>query len=389
MAEPPLVHHDIKNHRAGIVLLAMIAAALPPVQAGAAERISLQLGGYSKWWLVGQWSDGAYESAVGSAYSNTDVKGDNEVHFLGSTTLDNGLTIGIKTELEGGGHTTQTTDTIDKAFVWVQGGFGKLELGSDYNAASLLHVSAPEAAGLWNGPPLGLMSDMAVPRPSAVSTMYSGNQTELDHDDNAEKILYFSPSFHGFTLGLSYTPCALSEDDRAPPRRSQTYAAGLAYGGSVGAVAVGLSAGYLGGQLNSTNATDESVQAWSLGGQLSYEGVSVGGSYGSERHGYRPGALAAGTIDQTGRSWDMGLMYETGPAKISLDYYQSRVQGLASNPGSDRITVYQLSGEYMLGTGVAIMGAAGHITYDDESTAGNPGNHNQGFSLTTGLGLWF
>ncbi|CAA7615274.1 conserved exported hypothetical protein [Magnetospirillum sp. LM-5] len=370
--------------------LAVAAGFLTPaLPADAAEKIHLKLGGYSKWWLVAAQSDNDFETATNAAYSNTDVKGDNEVHFIGSTVLDNGVKMGVKIELEGGGHTTTNTDTIDKSFAWVEGGFGKLELGSDYNAASLAHVAAPDAAGLWAGPPQGLASDTIIPRPSAVSTMYSGNQTGLDHDDNAEKILYFTPAFHGLTLAVSYTPSALSEDDSAQAIRSQVFAAGLSYGGTVGPVALALSAGWLGGHLSSASAEQNDVRAVSVGGQATFLGITIGGSYGNERHDLRPGAAKAGTIDHSGRSWDVGLQYETGPASVSAAYYNSKVEGLMSNPDSDRIDIVQMSGKYTLGPGVAVMGSVGRIVYDDETPSGDAANHNQGYAVMTGMGLWF
>lgn len=372
--------------------LAMTVAAsilTPALPAGAAEKIHLMLGGYSKWWLVAAQSDNDFEKAIDAAYSNTDVKGDNEIHFVGSTALDNGLKVGVKIELEGGGHTTSNTDTIDKAFGWIEGGFGKVEVGSDYNAASLMHVSAPDAAGLWAGPPQGLASDTVIPRPTAVSTMYSGNQTGLDHDDNSEKMLYFTPAFHGVTLAVSYTPSALSEDNSEQPIRSQVFAAGLSYGGSVGPVLLALSAGWLSGHLSSSSAEQNDVSAFSLGGQATFAGVTVGASYGDERHDLRPGAAKAGTVDHSGRSWDIGVQYEAGPATVSVAYYNSKVEGLMSNSDGDRIDIVQLSGKYMLGPGVAVMGSAGRIVYDDETPSGNAASHNQGHAVMTGLGLWF
>jgi len=359
--------------------MAVVVLPWSVVPAFAADPISIRVGGYSKWWVVGTWGQNEASSAPSPA-----VKGDNEIHFVGTTRLDNGLKVGIKTELEAGGHTDQSTDPIDKAFAWVEGGFGKLELGTDYNAASLLHVSAPEAAGLWNGPPSGLMSDTVIRRPSTVSTMYSGNQTELDQDDNAEKILYFTPRLGGLTLGLSYTPSALSEDNRGPLPRSDLYAVGVGYTRTVGGVGIAFSAGYVGGDLKPGGVSGEKVWAYSLGGTLSYAGVTVGGSWADENHRSRSGCVSGDCLDNSGQAWDVGAMYETERSKISLDYYTSRVIGLVSDKNVDRISIYQISEKYTLGEGVAVMGAVGYINYQDES-----GRSNRGYSAMTGLGLWF
>lgn len=358
--------------------LAWAALAFPAGPAHAADPIALRAGGYSKWWVVGTWG----QSGAAAVTSPT-VKGDIELHLAGSTRLENGLTVGLRAELEAGGHTDQTADPIDKAFAWVEGGFGKIELGSDYNAASLLHVCAPEAAGLWNGPPNGPMSDTVIRRPAVVSTMYSGNQTEMDQDDNAEKILYFTPSLGGLTLGLSYTPSALSEDNRAPSVRSELYAVGLGFTRRLGAIGLALSAGLVTGDLIGPSGAGERMRAYSLGAAVSYSGVTVGGSWIDEWH--RGGALfVADRQDNSGKAWDVGVMYEDALSKTSFDFYTSRVEGRVADPRHDLIHVYQVSEKYTVGDGVAVMGSVGYIEYDDESGLGN-----RGYTAMTGLGLWF
>ncbi|MEW5727392.1 MAG: porin [Pseudomonadota bacterium] len=358
--------------------LSLAAVAFGPASVEAAPA-AVSLGGYSKWWISAQWSDADFLAGAAADYNSLDVKGDNEVHATVAKPLDNGLMVGARIELEAGGHTDQATDTIDKSYVWIEGAAGKLELGSDYNAASLLHVAAPEAAGLWNGPPMGMLSGTVVPRPAAVRTMYSGNQTGLDHDDNAEKILYFTPSFGGLTLGLSHTPDALSEDDRSPAQARASTAAGLVYQGTVAGHAVTASAGALVAELD----TRTNVTAFSVGGQAVLGMITLGGSLGDDRHEH-DGPVA---VDDGGRSWDVGVMLEHGPWKTSVNHYRSRVRGSVDNPDDDRITVTQVSAKVTIGAGVALMGAAGHITYEDEG--GRPADNNRGYAVTTGMGLWF
>jgi len=365
--------------RMGWIATALIIASAP---CRAAEPVSLHLGGYSKWWVVGVW-----QTSNKLDTGNADIKGDNEIHFLGQTRLDNGLVVGIHTELEAGGATDQQSDTIDKAYVWVEGGWGKVQLGSDYNAASLLHVAAPEATGLWNGPSNGVLSDTVVPRPAAVTTMFSGNQTELDHDDNAEKVLYFTPSLAGVTLGVSYTPSSQSEDNRGVTRSAQFLAAGLLVERRLGDVGVTASLGYGRGVLDADSAaTHDKVQALSAGLQLSTGQFTLGGSVGAEHHSY-PGRVAtASSTDHSGHSFDLGAMITDGPLSVSLDHYRSAVRGSAVLPGDDRVTVSQLSAKRMLGPGVALMAALAHIAYDDEASSADS---RAGYTIMSGLGLWF
>ena len=160
---------------------ALVAAGLMSAgPAEAADKIKLNLGGFSKWWVVGAWQNNDFEAQNGAAYassSNTgqrqqvDVKGDNEIWFTGETTLDNGLKVGVKVELEAGGHSDITTDVIDQSYAWVEGGFGKLQIGTLPSVAAALHVQAPDAAGNWgNG---GLMTgNFAIIRPTGAPKIY-------------------------------------------------------------------------------------------------------------------------------------------------------------------------------------------------------------------------
>ncbi|MCR6629446.1 MAG: porin [Magnetospirillum sp.] len=106
-----------------IASTALVAASLVSTgAASASEKIKLNLGGYSKWWVVGTWQDDKFQNGDGSAtaagqkdYNNVDIKGDNEVFFGGETTLDNGLKVGINVELEAGGNTNPTGSKTDSA----------------------------------------------------------------------------------------------------------------------------------------------------------------------------------------------------------------------------------------------------------------------------------
>ncbi|MEW5728208.1 MAG: porin, partial [Pseudomonadota bacterium] len=115
-----------------IASTALVAAGMMTAGAAqASEKIKLNLGGFSKWWVVGQWNDDKYQRNAIADYNSVDVKGDNEIFFGGSTTLDNGMKVGVQIELEAGGHTDQSSDTIDESYMFVETGFGKFIVGSE------------------------------------------------------------------------------------------------------------------------------------------------------------------------------------------------------------------------------------------------------------------
>lgn len=368
---------------------ALALLSLSAESAFASEKIMLRLGGYSKWWVTGTWQDQSFLAATNSDYNSVDVKGDNEVYFLGSTTLDNGVKVGVDIQLEAGGHTDGTTDPIDESYVYVEGGLGKVLIGSKNNGAYVLHVNAPEVTGNWNEWGL-LTAGNTVVRPSAVKTISPGapgSTTTINSDDDAEKLTYFSPSMAGLVLSASYVPQAVGvEDNRgATPMSSASIGEMSVLGGlyqnTFGGVGVKVSGGYAAYDLNGSGGGGKNgVQEYTMGGQLSYQGFTVGGAF-------RQVSPDAGGAQNDGNAYDFGVSYAQAPFAVSAVYFKSRVEGSTGNANKDEIEVYQLSGKYAYAPGVDILAIAGRAKFDDETDLA--ANNNKGWSVMTGLALSF
>ena len=387
---------------------ALVAAGLISAgSASASEKIQLKLGGYSKWWVVGAWGQDDYEAAVGkgsASANNVDVKGENEVWFGGSTTLDNGLKVGVDMQLRTGGtldtaaSQTSTGDVIDESYVWIQGGFGKFIVGTENNGTYLLHVTAPDAAGNWNEAGI-ITGNQAIALPANVVTLPGGNTTAILTDGDAEKITYVAPSFYGLTVGGTYVPNVGAEDNQysygykgaSSSAATEVYGVGALYNDTLGGVGVKVSAGWV--TYDASGATANSIE-YAFGTQLSYAGFTLGGSYRKVSQNFAGAANSNGTAvtnSANGYGWDIGLQYATGPYAISVAYFDSKADGSQSASGQDEIQAYQVSGKYTLGAGVDILATVGHIEYDDEraEASGGDANHNEGWVATTGLSLQF
>jgi len=381
--------------------------------ASASEKIKLNLGGFSKWWVVGQWQDNSFQANNNAAgaqgdYNNVDVKGDNEVYFGGSTTLDNGLKVGIDIQLEAGGHTDQTTDTIDESYVYLEGGFGKFIVGAKNNGTYLLHVTAPDAAGNWNEGGI-LSGGYAVAKPNAVNTVTpgsyfsngtrndltnqqstGGNTTAIVTDNDSEGVTYVAPTFYGLTVGASYKPNT-KEDDRGITKINDTavtaadvIGAGALYANTFGGVGLKVSGGWATYTVEAGATTSHSqVNEYSTGAQLSYAGFTLGGSY-RQVNGQR---LTGVDYDLGANAWDVGLSYASGPYAVSVAYFKSKAEGQKTVAGQDEIEFYQVSGKYNLGAGVDVLATVGHAQYEDET--GLAQNENKGWAVMTGLSLQF
>ena len=83
---------------------------LTAAPAMAAEKIKISVGGYMEQWFGYVSSD---DDTSGNDFSGVDIKSDAEIHFKGSTTLDNGIEFGVNVQLEGNGN---AGDQIDESY---------------------------------------------------------------------------------------------------------------------------------------------------------------------------------------------------------------------------------------------------------------------------------
>lgn len=92
------------------------------------QPIEVSIGGFHGQFVsyVDQDNVGDRSNGRSGKLTPVDVTSDSEIHFNGRTTLDNGITLGFRLELEG----NTAADQIDESYMFVEGGFGRVELGS-------------------------------------------------------------------------------------------------------------------------------------------------------------------------------------------------------------------------------------------------------------------
>ncbi|WP_296712692.1 porin [Tistrella sp.] len=283
------------------------AAAAFAAPASAAENIKLGLGGY-------------YQSAFvlideDVADTRTDsIKQEGEIYFLGETTLDNGVTVGVNVQLEA--YTTASAsgpgDQIDEHFVYFEGGFGRVQLGAADSAAYLMHYSAPTAIAGH-----GVDSPNFFHASQPGTNVLASNYTFLNTTGDANKLTYFTPRFSGFQLGLSYTPSLAGGtggssnsygnlpnnnggvDPADPSRQEKIVEIGANYVNSFGGVDVAIAVGYLTGQQEADRAGSDDQEAFTVGAQLGYAGFTFGGGYQKNNMGLQ--------LDEDMEQWNVGL----------------------------------------------------------------------------------
>lgn len=172
---------------------ALLGAGLVASPAFAADGIKLSVGGFFKSAYQVNFDDDD-EGEPGDETNTDNFFQDAEIHFTGETTLDNGLTVGARVELEG----ETAGDQIDEAYVYWSGGFGEVRIGSDDDALAASCVFPPGGTGNFSA---------FSPNQWAANTLTSNSVCSgVDDKGDAQKLVYISPNFSGFQLVMSYTP---------------------------------------------------------------------------------------------------------------------------------------------------------------------------------------
>jgi len=175
---------------------ALLGVGLLAGTAAASDGVKLSLGGFMRSYY-GMTFDDDSDGESGHDRSLDGVGTDGEVYFLGDVTLDNGITVGTRIELEA----EEDDDQIDAAYVYFKGGFGDIRIGSLDGAASAMYMLPPGSSanfGPYSPNTIGSVASPGFFDPSAVG--------------KAQKIVYYSPNWSGFSFGVSYTPNSNTED---------------------------------------------------------------------------------------------------------------------------------------------------------------------------------
>jgi len=160
------------------------------------------------------WISGDYQAAMGvvdqdskdaqlADNTNSVAFGqDLELYVRGAATFDNGLTAGFLAAIEGDLDGDQS-ETLDERFVFFRGNFGQFRLGATEDARQELTNFAPNGSTIFGvNTPSFLFADPGNNVGIASVTTYD----DLLSEEDSIKLVYFSPSFNGFSFALSYGP---------------------------------------------------------------------------------------------------------------------------------------------------------------------------------------
>ena len=329
-----------------------IALGVAMASPAAAQQWDLEWGGFVNTHVGASDVDlpSDYKADYTADLDGVNIFTNSEIIFRPSVTLDNGLTFGVNVQMEalngGGGQ-----DGIDESYAYMESDtLGRIEAGSHNSAGYLLSKGAPSVGSMAiNSPSISAF----VPFLSAQGFRQAGisSYTEVAGNNDVQRLTYFTPSFNGLVVGVSYAPSSAGNASNnapvifnTPDQVTDIFDIGAAYDQSFGAVDLGLSARW--GTGNSNDAVIDDPTTWSVGANLGVSGFTFGGSYGENDNG-----VASGAGDNEGFS--LGVSYDVaGPWTVGLETYQGELKNAGGAPDSDYET-YKLAGSRSLGSGVS------------------------------------
>ncbi|HXV24462.1 MAG TPA: porin [Alphaproteobacteria bacterium] len=345
--------------------------------------------------------NGNYYAAYGYVDEDTDnrhsqaINEDFEVHFRIMQTLDNGITVGGRVELEG----LQSGDQVDERWLFFRGGFGEIRVGDEDDARKLKSYTAPSASAFLfgaNSPYFSFFNrDTAttvVGTGATATTVVTGNvvssnSTTPNLENDSSKIIYFTPTFAGFGLAASYAPD--STQDRTgfgtgPDNNNleNAWSVGADWSGEFGGVTIGAGGGY---SAASDEVGNDDPSIWAAGVNVGFAGFTIGGSIaiGDDTNvlGFNGYSVSEATV------WDAGITYNFEAVTVGINYSYGEYED-STDGEDDELTIVNLEGGYALGDGVLLGAFVGYFDY--EEGGGTLGaDDNTGWQAGIGAGLDF
>lgn len=344
------------NSKKLLASTALVSASLVGAPAFASEPLTVTVSGG----IV----TGFYFVDADDIYSADDTKVAISVRSLeinGESTLDNGMVAGASLILEMGDDESASANqgdevTFQEAFAYLEGSFGRVEIGGTDGAAFKMHYTSPwfvpgngvDSPNIFNSNGLNsTVATIAANSPSSYALI----------TEDAPKISYFTPRLGGFQLGASYTPDATVRDPfnngfgvspTAGTGIQEVFEVAVNYAGEIGNVELGVDVFYVSGE---GPATAPDPQEMGVGASLGFAGFTLGGAY-KETDDIWYGLASISAAEE--EVWTVGLSYETGPWTVGVAVIDSEYTSTAGPNTPWRTEMIQVGGGYALGAGVDI-----------------------------------
>ena len=306
---------------------------------------------------------------------------DSEIHFNGAVTLDNGIKIKTRVELEGntaGGD--GGGDTIDENWMRISGSFGEIRLGSGDGAGQAMTTGYMGSYSTGVGQNLGFDTQEWVQRPAAAvggAGVSTSTVHRVDLTSDGEHIGYYTPRVSGFQLGASYHP-SQSEDlagrTLTAAGDSEGWSLGVNYVTKMDGIGINVAAGY--NEMNEAVSGISDPSVWGVATAVDFGGFRVSASWIEQdtQETEATGVTANAGIE----SLELGVRYMFGANAVSASYLSAEGQGSTLVGGGDESEILVIGYRRTLGPGVAFTLSAIFADFDDGLAGSAAVNSNDG-----------
>lgn len=269
---------------------------------------------------------------------------------------------------------TQYSDDVNslgEGYVYLEGNYGRFELGNANNISRKLHISSPDVGILSFDGQSGL--DFIF----AKSDVMFEASTAIITDNNKTKFSYVSPSIYGFQFAGSYIPDTGNDDlnNLKYGKLKDGFTTSLKYSYNNND-SFKVSVAY--GEFNDTRmplSVAGKRKECSIGTMYYTRGIQLSASYKDIKEDD-----IIFDMSQDGYALNFGLAYEIGPLNLSLTQHKSKLAGDITNPRDDTVNITLLSSKLSVWKNIDFTLGLGRMAYkaEDESS-------DVGFISTTGL----
>lgn len=344
----------------------------------------------------------SFENATG-ARVGFDQHSDTEIHFNGAVTLDNGIKIKVRVELEGesiqgntagaspnainGALAAGNEDFLDETWMRISGSFGEVRLGTTDPASMAMTTGY---LGTWAtnvGINQAFRTDDWVTNPGFANGFGDDTVARVDVSSDAEQISYYTPRYAGFQLGISYLPSRQENVNNQRALTSASASEGWSFGANFdrtfGDLGVGIAGGYA--KINTNFAHQNDRIYWGIAARVDYAGFRIAASQVTRED---PGTTIVPTgFGQTAH--EAGVRYTFGANAVSLSYFHGKTKSLSARFDDDVVVSLFAAYRRTLGPGVFWRVTGIFADYDDGLAGGGPAASNSGHALTTSLFVRF
>jgi hypothetical protein len=350
------------------VTTALSAVALLAANAAvAAEKPKLKIYGYQETYFgvadvnSGTTADGTptYVGAIQDGGFNILQYG--EIRFKASGMTDQGMKWGVYFESamdDASGSGKKAKGGADEANLWLQGSWGKMEIGGQDGATDKMQVSANDL-DLLGSNILGAYVD------NRGDSLRGTDQTNVTDSSDDTKLTYYTPRISGFQAGVSYIPTMGSKGSVASGSSSGGMESAIAYAGKAGSTKFKVAAVYSSVGKSSASKT---IDGYGVGAHVGFGAITLAAGY-SHNNNWRNSASSQ-------HAWDLGANYNGGKWEVSLVHWEGSLKR-DSGGAKDKYKQTTLQGAYNLGGGLT----AGVGLYLFDLNARTTANNNDGSAV--------